>query len=293
MRVLIIAIILLLIFPANALPKYSEETGLECTACHTNPKTGDLNEFGKEFRMKKEFSFSVSRELAFIVGSLHLFSAVFWVGAIIFVHVILTPDIVVAGGAPKKELLLGWTGIFCTGISGFLLTYFKYSSVEELLTTESGKIILVKIFIYLFMVSTAVLLTFSLNRKFKEAQVNPALISKVNLAKLEKFDRIEDKSRVLVSVFGLVYDFSTSKMWKDGVHAGVHKAWRDLTEEIKKSPHGISVLERFKPIGYVGEALKNLEEVKSAVKVFKLMAYMNLFLGVLAVFLGSYVRWML
>ncbi|ADC65102.1 cytochrome b5 [Ferroglobus placidus DSM 10642] len=289
---MVITLILLLAFPAKALPKYSEETGLECAACHTNPKTGDLNEFGREFKVKKEFSRGVGREVVFIVGSLHLFSAVFWIGAIIFVHVILTPDIVVAGGAPKKELLLGWTGIFLTGITGFLLTYFKYASLEELLTSESGKIVLVKIFIYLFMLSTAVLLTFKLNKKFRESKINPSLISNVDIKKLERFDRIDDKSRVLVSVFGLVYDFSSSKSWKDGIHAGYHKAWRDLTEEIKNSPHGLSVLERFKPVGYVGNALENFKEVKSAVKAFKIMAYANLLLGVLAVFLGSYIRWM-
>lgn len=286
----IILAVLLLVSTAMGLPKYAEETGQKCESCHTDPSTGELNDAGRAFSITHKWPPEkiVDERLFFALGSLHLFSAVLWIGAIFFVHLVHTPDIVALGGAPRKELVLGWTGIFGTGFSGALMTYYRFGSFENLLQSESGRIVLAKILIYLFMVFTALTLTFYLNRKFKASRIFPG----VDISSLEKFDSLEKGKRVLVTVGGLVFDLSDSPMWKDGKHAGKHEAWRDLTEEIRESPHGIGILKKYKPVGYTGDFLKLVREIRSAIAVFKLFAYTNLLLGILAIVLSAYIRWM-
>jgi len=43
--------------------------------------------------------------------------------------------------------------------------------------------------------------------------------------------------------------FSGSPKWKDGRHFGKHQAGTDLTEDLKKAPHGPEVLEKITLIG--------------------------------------------
>ncbi len=285
-------VLVLLIMPVSALPKYAEETGQSCGTCHTNPATGELNDVGKAFSLTHTWppETSVDERLWFALGFLHIFSVVLWIGAIFFVHLVHTPDIVAMGGAPKKELILGWGGIVGTGISGAFLTTLKFRSIEVMVSSESGRVILLKILIYLFMVSTAVTLTLYLNKKFRSTA---AYHGDVDIGSLKKFDRIEKGNRVLVAIGGLVFDFSESPLWKEGRHAGKHEAWKDLTEEIKTSPHGVSVLRKYRPIGYTDDFLGEIKGVRFAVSVFKFLAYANLVLGIAALVFSSYMRWML
>lgn len=51
-----------------------------------------------------------------------------------------------------------------------------------------------------------------------------------------------------VAVNGTVYDVSNVKQWVNGTHHGV-EAGKDLTEAIKSSPHGLSVLEKLPVVG--------------------------------------------
>ena len=41
-----------------------------------------------------------------------------------------------------------------------------------------------------------------------------------------------------------VYDLSKSRLWYDGDHKRRHRAGKDLTEELKRAPHGKNVLKR-------------------------------------------------
>ncbi len=290
--IVLMAILAFLIFPASALPKYAEETGQECVACHTNPATGELNDVGKAFRLTHKWPPEEKADLTivFAIGFLHLLSIVLWIGAIFFVHLVHTPDVVAMGGAPKKELMLGWAGIVGTGISGALLTSFRFSSLADLINSTSGIIVLAKIAIYIFMVFTATTLTLYLNKKFRIAAVMPGYVEIGNLREFRELSR--DKG-ILVSVGGLVYDLSSSPLWKNGVHAGKHEAWRDLTQEIKDSPHGMAILSKFKPVGYLSDYRALIREIGFAMKVFKIFAYSNLILGITAIFLSAYLRWML
>ena len=53
---------------------------------------------------------------------------------------------------------------------------------------------------------------------------------------------------------GRVYDVSRSFHWKRGIHQVMHRAGCDLTEALKRAPHGADMLDRF-PV--VGELVKS------------------------------------
>lgn len=58
----------------------------------------------------------------------------------------------------------------------------------------------------------------------------------------------QDKPEVWVAFKGLIYDVSSSKLWRDGKHYE-HWAGQDLTEELADAPHSQRVFERFLPVG--------------------------------------------
>ena len=61
----------------------------------------------------------------------------------------------------------------------------------------------------------------------------------------------QDKPEIWVAFRGVIYDVSSSRLWKNGKHYE-HWAGQDLTEELKDAPHSISVFDRFKAIGRLG-----------------------------------------
>ncbi|MEO8795188.1 MAG: cytochrome b5 domain-containing protein [Daejeonella sp.] len=58
----------------------------------------------------------------------------------------------------------------------------------------------------------------------------------------------QDKPEVWVAYRGLIYDVSTSRLWKRGMHYE-HWAGQDLTDELKDAPHTNAVFEKFKVVG--------------------------------------------
>ena len=52
-----------------------------------------------------------------------------------------------------------------------------------------------------------------------------------------------------VAYGGKVYDVSQSFLWQRGRHQVVHHAGCDLTEALKRAPHGSELLERFPMVG--------------------------------------------
>jgi predicted heme/steroid binding protein len=53
---------------------------------------------------------------------------------------------------------------------------------------------------------------------------------------------------------GRRYDVTASKMWKNGVHMGRHRAGGDLTETLGDAPHGPEVLSRVPDLGPVADS---------------------------------------
>ncbi len=52
-----------------------------------------------------------------------------------------------------------------------------------------------------------------------------------------------------VAYAGKVYDVSPSFQWQKGVHQVSHHAGCDLTDVLKKAPHGADILEKFPVVG--------------------------------------------
>ena len=58
----------------------------------------------------------------------------------------------------------------------------------------------------------------------------------------------QDKPQIWVALHGVIYDVTTSRLWRNGRHYE-HWAGQDLTEELKDAPHTEKVFEKFKAIG--------------------------------------------
>jgi predicted heme/steroid binding protein len=58
----------------------------------------------------------------------------------------------------------------------------------------------------------------------------------------------QDKPEIWVAYKGLVYDMSTSRLWRNGKHYE-HWAGQDLTPEMADAPHLETVFDKFEPIG--------------------------------------------
>jgi len=58
----------------------------------------------------------------------------------------------------------------------------------------------------------------------------------------------QDKPEIWIAYQGLVYDVSSSRLWKKGMHYE-HWAGQDLTEELADAPHTEKVFDKFYPIG--------------------------------------------
>lgn len=60
----------------------------------------------------------------------------------------------------------------------------------------------------------------------------------------------QDKPDIWVAYKGLIYDVTTSRLWKKGMHYE-HWAGQDLTEELGNAPHTEKVFEKFQAIGHL------------------------------------------
>lgn len=58
----------------------------------------------------------------------------------------------------------------------------------------------------------------------------------------------QDKPEVWIAYLGLIYEMSSSRLWKNGKHYE-HWAGQDLTDELKDAPHTEKVFEKFRAIG--------------------------------------------
>lgn len=67
------------------------------------------------------------------------------------------------------------------------------------------------------------------------------------LTELSKYNG-KNGSATYVAIDGKVYDLSSIPQWKNGVHNG-YTAGKDLSNEIKKAPHGNSVLQKLPIVG--------------------------------------------
>ncbi len=93
-------------------------------------------------------------------------------------------------------------------------------------------------------------------------------IKKLSDEDLKQFDGLNGHPLYIVFE-GKVYDLTSSKLWPQGKHMGMHNQSQDLTEAIKKAPHGDDNVYRF-PL--VGELTGPILQVPTAPAVEKKLA---------------------
>jgi arsenite oxidase small subunit len=71
---------------------------------------------------------------------------------------------------------------------------------------------------------------------------------------LKQFDGLNGHPLYIVFK-GKVYDLTSSKLWPQGKHMGMHNRSQDLTEALKKAPHGEDNVYRFPFVGELAEPI--------------------------------------
>lgn len=297
----------------SALPEYSEQTSKNCGACHVNPAGGgDLTAEGHYFQLNKTLPeeqspptvaatqmepqfkpiLHLSHNGRLLVGFLHVVIAVIWFGAIFYVHLIIGPD-KLSAGIPKAERKLGVGSILGVFITGSILTLNRIDSLSGISSSFFGKVLLLKVFFFSCMVFLAIIAITVLHRAMSKVNENILTTPKetFTLEELSSFNGQNGKP-VYVAVDEKVYDITSSRRWKDGVHLRRHHAGRDLSDALADAPHNKDVLDKFPIVGSIVKT-KSASSPKSltAFVIFKVLTYLNLLLALLILLCISFWRW--
>ena len=89
---------------------------------------------------------------------------------------------------------------------------------------------------------------------------------KLTLTELAKYNG-QNGMPAYVAVNDTIYDVSKVKLWANGKHHG-HKAGTDVTKEIMKSPHKLSVLKKLKKVGMIVAESKSADTDAAVAKKF-------------------------
>jgi len=227
----------------------------------------------------------------FLAGYLHLITAIFWFGTILYVHLILKPAYA-AGGLPRGEVRVGVVSMAVMGLTGAVLTHYRVSSLDLLLHTRFGVLLIAKVSLYLIMVFSALYVVTVIGPKLKAKKRGEAgpLAAGGDLTgdQLASYDGKEGRP-ALFGFEGKLYDASASKLWKQGVHMGRHNAGMDLTEALKLAPHGAEKVTAMPAVGVLVAAGARRAPLHE--RVFFFMAYMNLSIVFLVVLILALWRW--
>lgn len=289
---------LILLFPLNGFctVEYAGQTGKSCGECHYEATGGgkltkDGEAFRNELRIKGLYRplTKTQHVVRFIIGYLHTMTAIIWFGAILYVHILLKPAYA-ARGLPKGELMLGWASIIIMAITGTLLSVARVPGWNALFHTRFGILLTVKVILFLVMASTAAFVTFVVSPKLKRKKECSVSEQKKDFTE-EELLQCDGKEGhpAYVAYNGIIYDVSGSKLWKDGAHMRKHIAGSDLTDVLKTAPHGEDKILKM-PVA--GKLIKGGEYKKPPrMRFFYFLAYMNLVIVFVIVFIISLWRW--
>jgi predicted heme/steroid binding protein/uncharacterized membrane protein len=277
--------------------EYAQQTGRNCSDCHVNPagggeltKTGEV--FKGQLRAKGDFKplTKVQHIVRFVTGYLHMITAIMWFGTILYVHLILKPAYA-ARGLPRSELLVGWISITIMALTGTLLTIARIPTWWSLFHTRFGILLSIKISLFLVMVLSAVFVTFVIGPRLKKKRALTVDQNKKDLKsdELLQFNGKEEHP-AYIAYKGHVYDVSHSKLWNGGSHMKRHVAGFDLTGALSSAPHGEDRVLGMPAIGNLISTGKEAQATKKP-KLFYFLAYMNLTIVFLIVFIICLWRW--
>jgi predicted heme/steroid binding protein len=283
--------------PAHATEEYAKETGKSCSFCHVDPGGGgELTAAGKEHlaslaaKAQAPGLSTAARVVRFGAGYLHIWTAVLWFGTILYVHLVLKPAYAV-GGLPRGEVRVGVLSMAVMGVTGLMLTHFRVSSLEMLLHTRFGLLLMAKIFLYLVMVISAAVVVIVIGPKLKAKRNGGGGLEhghELTVDQLAGYDGKEGHPAYF-AYQGKIYDATASRLWKNGLHVGRHQAGQDLTETLKLAPHGVEKVVQMPEVAVLvreGGRKAPLHE-----RVFFFMAYMNLSIVFLIVLILALWRW--
>ncbi len=300
---LLLLLLSILLIPAFsfATTDYARQTGFECKVCHVDAiGGGKLTRAGEQFieEMKLKGLYrplkTPQKIIRFIIGYVHLITAIAWFGTILYVHILLKPAYA-AKGLPKGELILGWMSMIIMSVTGTLLSIARIPAWNVLFTTRFGILLSIKVLLFLIMMSTAFFVTVFIGPKMKKKM--KALPSgdtlkdrqELTLEELHNYDGKEGRPAYL-AVKGNIYDVTNSRLWKEGSHARKHLAGNDLTDALKIAPHNE---EKVLAMRHVGKLI--VSETKTVrpfhERIFYFFAYMNLVFVFLIVFVIALMRW--
>lgn len=284
--------------PSVATEIYAKQTGKSCSVCHLDPGGGgELTAAGKEFSASLHAQSAQpsglplpQKALRFVAGYIHMLTAILWFGTILYVHLVLKPAYA-AGGLPRGEVRVGLFSMAVMAVTGLLLTHFRITSLDMLLHTRFGILLMVKVSLYLVMVLSALYVVTVIGPKLKAKRREAGALGvggDLSQDELASYDGKEGHP-ALFAYEGKLYDATASKLWKQGVHMGRHNAGQDLTEALKLAPHGPDKLAQLPEVG----ALLAVVERKAPLheRVFFFMAFMNLSVVFLIVLILALWRW--
>lgn len=304
-RNFIFSLILLLVMtisiftpPAFATPEYSERSEQGCLTCHVDEEGGSkLTTKGLEFAASGyvwppaggyRVLGPIRKSVRLVIGFFHIVAAFLWLGTILYVHIMLRPGYA-ASGLPKGEVMLGIFSMLTVGVTGTLLTISRIKSLDVLYMSPWGKVLTAKIILYIIMISSALFTVIFVGPKLKRGKI------KAKIPEDKAFDPLtlmafDGKGDVpaFIAFKGKIYDVGDLKLWKNGVHMK-HKAGHDLSDSIAKAPHGEEKLESLNIVGTYNAELRPPKTF--AQKVFYFIAYMNLAIVFIILFVISYWKW--
>ncbi len=282
-----------------ATDEYALQTGQDCAVCHLDPVGGgELTPKGVGYAYSlgiEDLSSLTGKSITgklfrLIIGYLHILFAFFWFGTILYVHLILKPAYA-SRGLPRGEVRLGLVSIVVMGITGSILFTYRVPDTALLFESRFGILLLVKIILYLTMVSLALLAVFVIGprMKRKRAEIAAATRGDMTLAELAQYDG-KNGQRAYFAYSGNIYDATNSPMWKNGTHMGRHQAGCDLTDALGQAPHGEDKVLPLAKIGRLvtSEAGSNLSPPQ---KLFYAVAYINLGFVLLIILILACWKW--
>jgi predicted heme/steroid binding protein/uncharacterized membrane protein len=299
---LIFAVMLFLSHSSYSLEEYAEQTGNDCESCHIDPSGGtELTDIGKGFLLSLEEAAPSSERtqstekkipskiFKLLIGFLHIFTAFFWFGTILYVHLVLKPAYALKG-LPSGEVQVGLVSIVIMAITGMILMYYRVPSWDFLMTTRFGILLSIKISLFLFLVVSALFVVLIIGPRLKKKKkITTVDIGDMSKSQLAQFDG-KDGRRSLIGFNNKIYDVTDSKMWKSGNHMMRHNAGEDLTNILSQAPHGAESIEKMPVMGNI-IADDTSQKGLSHQHVFYFMAYLNLVVVVGVIFVISMWRW--
>lgn len=278
---LALAVLTLAPRPARSTEEYAACTGRPCAHCHRSPAGGgELTALGVSFEQAVAADGGAARPDALrrygraAVLFVHVVTAFFWFGTILYVHLILKPAYA-AGGLPRGELRLGWAGIALMAVTGTILTLLRVDSWHTLFGTRFGVLLCVKTALFLIMALTALLVTFVIGPRLGKPRARKPHPGRGEFTPedLALFDGREGR-QAFVGWGGKVYDLTGSRMWAGGAHVRRHAAGNDLTASLAQAPHGEEKLAVFPVVGTIVPTVG--DNRPPCERGFYFMAYLNL-----------------